>query len=437
MSGLNRVCPKCFAPLPGRVCACGFIAAPSSDYAMALPNYVLLNRRYILLQVIGAGGFGVTYKAMDMTKRQICAVKEYVPVGVALRRSDGALTPESSDKADIYDHARQRFMEEAYMLQKLNAMPATATIMDCFEENGTAYFVMEFVRGRTIKEEIVRNGKMDVSAALTIISAAARAMDRIHHEAKIFHRDLSPENIMLSADGTVKLLDFGSAKFIAKRTNQNFTVVLKAGYAPPEQYSSVAPQGPYTDVYALASTFYYMVTGVKIPAAPARIDGETYAPLYQIAGVPEPLSRAVDHALMLSRKDRTQTCGQFLRELESCAVPAAKAGNQAPQSGGSAYLWIFSSAGRRAVPLQGGTIYRVGRSPSCDILLPQNPLLSNLHFYLYFDAKRNVFAVKNVSRNGMKRGKDLLPKNKFCFFAPNTILSLADDACRLKLTLRK
>lgn len=437
MSELKRICPRCFASLQSSVCTCGFIAARNSDYAMALPNYVQLNDRYVLLHVIGAGGFGVTYKAIDMAKRRICAIKEYVPVGVALRRTDGLLVPESSAKAEIYAHAKQRFLEEAYILQKLNAMPATAAIMDCFEENGTAYFVMEYIQGKTIKEVVVKKGKLDVTAAMNIISVAASALERIHNEAKIFHRDISPENIMLDTDGSVKLLDFGSAKFMAKQTSQNFTVVLKAGYAPPEQYSSVTPQGTYTDVYALASTFYYMVTGIKIPAAPARIDGERYTPLYRMAEVPEAMSRAIDHALKLSRRERTQTCSQFMHELGSCARPAVRQEDKGGALVQRASVCIFTSDGSCVFPIRAGTIYRVGRSASSAIVLPKDQRISNLHFYLYFDAGKNVFAIKDVSRNGMKRGKELLPQNKFCFFGPNTILSLANDACKLKLILQK
>lgn len=437
MSGLKQICPKCFAPLKGRACACGFITAPNSDYAMALPNYVLLNRRYILLHVIGAGGFGVTYKAMDTVRRQVCAIKEYVPIGVALRKEDGMMVPETASKAGIYRHAKQRFMEEAYILQKLNSMPTTVTITDCFEENGTAYFVMEYIRGRTIKAEVVKYGKLTLPVAMKVITVVASALERIHKEAGIFHRDISPENIMLSSDGTVKLLDFGSAKFLAKQTNQNFTVVLKSGYAPPEQYSSVTPQGAYTDVYALASTFYYMLTGVKIPAAPARIDGRKYTPLSQIMEVPEPISQAIDHALMLSRRERTQTCGQFLLELGSGIEPVEEQRKKNSPPARNAYICIFYPASKQVIPLCSGTIYRVGRSTSSDIVLPKDPRISNLHFYLYFDGAKKLFAVKDVSRNGMKRGKERLPKDKFQFFHPDTVLSLAEDACKLRLALYK
>ena len=135
----------------------------------------------------------------------------------------------------------------------------------------------------------------------------ALALERIHTESKIFHRDISPENIMLTENGGVKLLDFGSAKFMARQANQHFTVVLKAGYAPPEQYSSKSIQGAFTDVYSLASTFYYMVTGKKIPAAPARVEGESYTPLSRMIEIPQGISDAIDRALYLNRKERTAT----------------------------------------------------------------------------------------------------------------------------------
>ena len=443
---MKRICPQCYAPLSGKQCACGFSAAPNSDFALALPNCVLLAERYVLIHVIGAGGFGVTYKALDTRTKTICAIKEYVPTGVARRLENGMLVPDAPSKAEIYRHAMQRFMEEAYILQSLNTLTATASITDFFEENGTAYFVMEYINGNNIKQELSRTGKIPLPKAVRILGAVASALDYIHTEAKIFHRDISPENIMLTADGGVKLLDFGSAKLVSKQANQHFTVVLKAGYAPPEQYSSATPQGPYTDVYALASTFYYMVTGMKIPDAPARIHGSRYTPMKELMDIPAALSDAVDRALALNRHERTQSCARFWLEVQNSiqtakpkvqapmptltqtsAVPLNKAGN------GAGCIVVRCGSKAFAMRLRSNIAYRVGRSKTSHIILPQDQRLSNLHFFLYYDSKSGLFAIKDVSRNGIRIKNNRLAKNRFYSVAPGTVLILADHACEITL----
>ena len=456
--------------LQGRTCSCGFVTEPNSDYALALSNYILLNRRYILLGVIGAGGFGVTYRALDLSNKQICAIKEYVPAGVALRRPDGLLCPDSSAKNEIYQHGKFRFMEEAYILQKLNYMPSTATIRDCFEENNTAYYVMDYIQGRTIKEILVRQGRMELAPALNVLCSVAEALDHIHRTAHIIHRDISPENIMLTNSGEIKLLDFGSAKFEAKRAHESFTVVLKSGYAPPEQYvSDAGKQGPHTDVYALVSTFYYMVTGIKIPSAMARCNGATYTPLAEIMGAPRDLSDAVDRGLHLSRQMRTGTCRQLLEELsvpvyqlptpptplpptdihvrarnrQQKAAPIqsqSKTPAKAPQSAerkqpapaGGAWIAIQVGNNTKTMALQPNKLYRLGRTGDADIIVPVQ-LVSKTHCFVYYDGKSGMFAVKDVSRNGTKLGNRPLPKNRFCSIPAGSALNLSGNACRIHL----
>ncbi|MBP3634466.1 MAG: protein kinase [Oscillospiraceae bacterium] len=444
MAELKRVCPKCFMPLYGRVCSCGFVGAPGSDYAMALPNYVQLNERYILLQVIGAGGFGVTYKALDKVKRRICAVKEYMPVGVALRRYDGWIYPDVSEKAEIFAHGKNRFMEEAFFLQKLNAMPATATITDCFEENGTAYFVMEYVEGATIKQQVMRRGPFSLPDALNIVMSVALALHKIHTQAGMFHRDISPENIMLQANGNVKILDFGSAKLLSKQAHQNFTVVVKSGYAPPEQYSSTTPQGAYTDVYALASTFYYMVTGEKIPPALDRINGKEFVPLSRAIQCPGSISDTVDRALRLNRQERTANCGQFAKELyfsvgqsPSSVVQAKQPDVQKKQSkdASEVYLQINLKGKWRKETLQPNKMYCVGRNRRCDVVISGDMMLSNQHLYLYYDSGKKYFAIKDISRNGVTCNGQRLVREKFYYFRPGTEIKLA-GVCEMTLIAR-
>lgn len=290
---------------------------------------------------------------------------------------------------------------------------------------------MEFIQGCTLKELVVIKGKFSLPSALNVVFSVGNALERIHTQTHIFHSDVSPENIMLTRGGQVKLLDFGSAKMLSKQASQNFTVVLKAGYAPPEQYSSVTPQGTYTDVYALASTLYYLLTGTKIPAAPARIDGAQYSPLMVcLPEVPKSISDAVDHALQLNRKSRTQTCQQFLAEMNQISK---KERPLQPQMRliQSTYVSIVTGTVSTQVPIEMGKILKVGRNRTCDIVLPQIQELSNLHFYLYYDKERQLYVVKDVSRNGIKIGSAPLHKNRFQPIKPGTVLILASGRCRV------
>ncbi len=186
--------------------------------------------------------------------------------------------PEVENKRAIFLHARKRFMDEAMTLKRLAYIPQVVKITDYFYENNSAYFVMEFLRGRTLRQLVGQEGPLPLDRALYIIQSAGSALERIHTDIGIFHRDISPENIMLCDGGSVKLIDFGSAKDLSRRTNQQFTIVLKAGYAPPEQYSATTPQGRCSDVYALAGTLYYLLTRSNIPDAPSRISGAADLP---------------------------------------------------------------------------------------------------------------------------------------------------------------
>ena len=224
-------------------------------------------------------------------------------------------------RQEIFEHGREKFLGEAATLSQLQDIPDVVKIWDCFEMNGTAYFVMEFLSGSTLNGiKKAYGGRIEYSVAYGIILQAAESLGKIHEEGNIFHRDISPENIMVTADIEVKIIDFGTAKYINNQKSQTLSVVLKPGYAPPEQYSTTSKQGAFTDVYALASTFYYVLTGKKIPAAPDRLVNEDFVPLEdydflgeQYAG----LTLVLKDALRTSVKKRIQTMEEFASRLKS------------------------------------------------------------------------------------------------------------------------
>ena len=305
-------CPNCRRAFSEERCSCGYQVHPFLQFPMALPEYAILGDRYVIEKVLGAGGFGITYQVLDVQGGGKYAVKEFVPAGVARRERTGELLPETEAKSKIYLHARKRFMEEAMTLKRLAYIPQVVKITDYFYENNSAYFVMEFLRGRTLRQLVGQEGPLPLDRALYIIQSAGSALERIHTDIGIFHRDISPGNIMLCDGGSVKLIDFGSAKDLSRRTNQQFTIVLLAGYAPPEQYSATTPQGRCSDVYALAGTLYYLLTRSNIP--------QQRGSQAVIGGPPLPAAREEARGSQIQYRPTPLQNPRYTRDLRRCAA---------------------------------------------------------------------------------------------------------------------
>ena len=426
---MKVLCPRCGQIFSTERCSCGYSIHAFAQFPMALPENTILAERYLLRRVIGAGGFGITYQAFDTLNNTDCAIKEFVPTGVAQRERNGELTPETENKRAIFLHARKRFMEEAMTLKRLAYIPQVVRITDYFYENNSAYFVMEFLRGQTLRQVVGQEGPLAVSRALHIIQSAGSALEQIHTDVGIFHRDISPENIMLCDRDRVKLIDFGSAKDLARRTNQLFTIVLKAGYAPPEQYSATTPQGRYSDVYALAGTLYYLLTRLNIPDAPSRISGASYQPLKQLRPeVGAAVSDAVDRALILNRRNRTQTVAEFLQQL-SC--PAERAALRTEEN--TRFVRVHWRGGEKSWRIENDKTVCVGRGSENAVHLPEDARLSKQHLYLCYDTDIGQYIIKDVSTNGTYYQKTRLQKNKLYCLPPKTSLRLCADVCELFL----
>ena len=258
-------CIYCMAELSDR--AAKFCPVCGKSLAYDCPSHhlmpgTLLSRKYLVGVAIGEGGFGITYIGRDLNLEMKVAIKEYYPNGYANRNntaSPGVTEPKTADRREYFDRGRRRFLREARALAKFSGEPGIVDVRDFFEENNTAYIVMEYLEGQTLKEYLLKNGVIPGDTVIQMLVPVMRSLQKVHKEG-IVHRDISPDNIMLVGN-QVKLLDFGAARSISSEDQKSLSVLLKPGYAPEEQYRSRGNQGPWSDVYALCATIYKCITG--------------------------------------------------------------------------------------------------------------------------------------------------------------------------------
>ena len=300
---------------------CGYIEGTPAKEAYHIKPGSLLHDRYTVGRAIGFGGFGITYIAWDNKLMQKVAIKEYMPSEYATR-VPGNLT------VTIYDGERytefmtglQKFLDEAQRLAKFQNVPGIVRILDCFSENLTAYIVMEYLDGMTLKQYLAEHGgKLPYEEAVEFILPVLAALQAVHKEG-IIHRDISPDNIFITEDGEVKLLDFGAARYASTGYSKSLSVILKPGYAPAEQYLSHGEQGPWSDVYATAATLYRMITGVVPEEALERKEKDSLKPPSALgAKLPKNAEKAILNALNVRVENRTASAEEFEAQLLSTA----------------------------------------------------------------------------------------------------------------------
>ncbi|MDF2611729.1 MAG: serine/threonine protein kinase [Lachnospiraceae bacterium] len=252
---------------------CGFDEKDFMPALHHLPLRSILNGKYLVGRVLGEGGFGITYLGWDLNLDLKIAVKEFYPSGFVTREntSTNTVTPFTGDKNEFFQSGREKFVDEAKRLAKFYALPGIVSIKDFFLENGTAYIVMEFIDGETFKQYLTRmGGNIPAEQMFEMIKPLMKSLDEIHR-AGIIHRDISPDNIMITKEGYIKLLDFGAARDFGDSGNKSLSVMLKPGYAPEEQYRSKGKQGPWTDIYALCATIYKAITGITPDESSERL----------------------------------------------------------------------------------------------------------------------------------------------------------------------
>ena len=320
----KQLCYNCFKERDGQEgpCPwCGFdLAENEKKYPVALRAGTVLNQRYIVGRVLGQGGFGITYLAWDKSLNARVAVKEYMPNDMAARVGS-TVSVAMKSRAEDFTYGLERFNEEARTLAKFMGQPNIAGVTDYFDENGTSYFVMDYIEGISFKTYIANaGGKVSAEEALDVMIPVLRALTAVHAEGFI-HRDVTPDNIYITKDGNVKLLDFGSARYSLGDKSKSLDVILKVGYAPKEQYTRRGRQGPYTDVYSCAACLYAAITGYLPPESLERLDHDTLVPPSEAgAEIPLYLERAILKGLAVQPEDRFQTAAEFLEAIENQQV---------------------------------------------------------------------------------------------------------------------
>lgn len=283
----------------------------------------LNNGRYRIVRFLAAGGFGATYQAEHTALGHKVAIKELFISQICNRdRNTSEVTVGVETSRDLFNKMRGKFINEARALSQLRH-PYIVGVSDFFEENGTAYYVMEFVDGKSIGQIVKQRGPMKEDVAIRLIDKVAEALGYVHSQNRL-HLDIKPDNIMVTADGTPKIIDFGISKSYDAESGKNATTLLgrSPGYAPPEQQDGLVGDFlPATDIYSLGATLYHMLTGEHPVPAPLLAAGTPLAPLPP--DVSPETRAAIAAAMTLNKHARPQKVTEFMDILTGNATPPA------------------------------------------------------------------------------------------------------------------
>lgn len=324
---MKRRCLGCMEQYDDRfkVCPhCGYVVGTRAEEAVQMQPGTLLHDRYIIGRVIGSGGFGVTYLGWDGKLEQKVAIKEYLPSEFSTRMPGSSLvTVFEGEKGEQFRDGMKKLIDESKRLSKFQNEPGIVKIFDSFEENYTAYIVMEYLDGMTLASYLDHVGTIPEDEAVSMLMPLMASLQTVH-DAGLLHRDIAPDNIFLTRTGEVKLIDFGAARYATTSHSRSLTVIIKPGYSPEEQYRSNGNQGPHTDVHALAATLYKMITGIRPADAMDRYsESETkgrdlIVPLHKIdKNISKNRENAILNGLNVRIEDRTADIESFIGELNS------------------------------------------------------------------------------------------------------------------------
>lgn len=326
MDDQNR-CMRCMSQKDSQqeTCpACGFSEKDFVPEKHHLQPHTILKGQYLVGCALGEGGFGITYIGWDMFLHIPVAIKEYFPSGVVIRdQGQHTVSVFAGKDEESFLQGRSSFFREAQKVARFDNNVGVVSVKNCFLENGTAYIIMEYISGINLGAYAeLHGGKLTFTETLKLLRTPILTLEELHR-ASTWHRDISPENLMLAKDGKVKLIDFGSA-MESDREKKTRVLMIRAGYSPVEMYSSTGEDGPYSDVYSMAATIYKLITGVTPPPATDRLDNDPLVPPSAL-GVKD-ISHAQEAALLkgmaVQVKSRYQTMEEFFDGLYGKNAPA-------------------------------------------------------------------------------------------------------------------
>ena len=445
---VNGVCNHCHRP-----------ADTGDRPPTALPARITLCGRYYLGRVLGAGGYGITYLAWDTRANRRVAVKELYPMESVDRAAGGRVTVRPGSEA-YFSHIKQRFESEARVLYELADVADIIDVYHLFEENGTAYYAMEYLEGCDLAHLLKTGGPLPWSSLQEPARMVLQALQQLHAKGLI-HRDISPDNIFITEDGRTKLIDFGSVRSYARSTQM--TTILKHRFAPWEQYRSDGKQGPWTDIYALSVTLYYALSGKLPPRATDRILNDTVAPLAQLfranpptAEVPPPhVSQALEKGMAVRAEDRYATVEEFAAALfpgrslrpgprpdnRNTGGPAPRPDNRNTGGRGTGsqrtLVCVRGALAGRCCPLEPGAVVTIGRDAGCTVSYAgfdaqRVPGVSRRHCALMMDNKGIVYIRDDNSSYGTLVDQARIPQRQWVPVPQGAVVCLGCELFRVQ-----
>lgn len=401
----NELCMNCFSVKGNyEVCPfCGYAeGTPPKQPHYLTPGTILWNR-FIVGTVIGAGGFGITYKCFDTTLGVTVAAKEFYPAGLVNRAPGeckvGLL---SGDKEEQYKERLQRFLMEAQSVAQFGKAKDIVNVFDFFEENGTAYIIMEYIDGVLLKDYLDKQGAVDPDTAMSIIMPIIEAVKKIHSKG-IIHRDISPDNIFITSEKTIKVFDFGAAQLNDSKEGMAAEPVIKVGYSPLEQYRDKSKKGFYTDVYAAGAILYQMLTGVKpIESTEREFKDELKSPKVLGVQISANMDRAVMEALSVRAEFRFQGIQQFQEALQNKRI--AEYPEEKIQKRKRTRNWTIILAVVAALAVAVGIgLYSTVLKPQNDIF--DTPITEKTEIVVWVENEDQKAQMESLAENGFKRGE--------------------------------
>ena len=440
--------------------------------------------RYVIGDVLGVGGFGITYAAFDTVSQSDVAIKEYMPSKLA-ERNGCDVTARSGSERDFAD-GFSRFSTEWEMLAVLSNIKSIVRVLDFFHENSTSYIVMELLTGEDVKSLLSKIPEKEILPFCEmIVEKIGSALIEVHNRG-IIHLDVSPANIFFQSDGRITLIDFGSAVYV--NNSDLDTVQLKHGFAPPELYNINSPKGPWTDIYALAATYYNLVSDTRVTPAHTRLKNDDLQPLSALRqDVPRHISDSIQRALSLDLNYRYKSVLEFLNDFSNIApyhpaygredrfqdsssknagqnqkkspagslitkfnklisrrpsipIPFAQELSAATRQAAAPKLIAYSSRyGHMDINMNPGVVYKIGRfsgSGFSDFVISDDPRISKIHLSIKYDPMSRAFVVTDFSANGtfLDDGSRIIKGVEYKIL-PNSVIHLASRECSIEFKL--